>query len=54
MTDARDLWVVADGMGGFVCEVCGTPVESEPCEEHQPEASALCTSIVESGGSGND
>jgi hypothetical protein len=24
--------------GGFVCSVCGTPVESEPCQEHQPVA----------------
>ncbi|HWO64592.1 MAG TPA: PD-(D/E)XK nuclease-like domain-containing protein [Umezawaea sp.] len=24
--------------GGFVCSVCGTPVESEPCREHQPVA----------------
>lgn len=26
----------------FVCAECGTPVESEPCEEHQPAAYARC------------
>lgn len=22
--------------GGFVCSICGSPVESEPCPEHAP------------------
>lgn len=36
--DAPEEWVVFNGMGGYICSVCGTPVESEPCEEHQPHA----------------
>lgn len=36
--DAPDEWVLDPSglMGGYVCSVCKTPVESEPCEEHQP------------------
>ena len=40
MTDAADEWIVINGMGGYVCSACGMPVESEPCQEHQPEAFA--------------
>lgn len=36
--DASDEWIVAFGVGGHVCADCGTPTESEPCEEHRPEA----------------
>jgi len=36
MTDAEDEWIVINGMGGYVCAECGMPVESEPCEAHQP------------------
>ena len=36
MTDAADEWIVINGMGGYVCAECGMPVESEPCEAHQP------------------
>lgn len=36
MTDAVDEWIVINGMGGYVCGDCGIPVESEPCEAHQP------------------
>lgn len=27
-------WCSAIPPGGFVCNLCGTPVESEPCPEH--------------------
>lgn len=35
--DSPDVWVVIDGMGGFVCggTDCGESVESEPCPRHQ-------------------
>ena len=39
--DAPDEWIVAFGIGGYVCADCGTPTESEPCAEHQPAAYAL-------------
>ncbi|MDR6868476.1 hypothetical protein J2Y69_003092 [Microbacterium resistens] len=42
MSDAPDEWIVSYGMGGYVCSVCGDPVESEPCPLHQPEAHARC------------
>jgi hypothetical protein len=29
-----------DPIGGWVCAECGTPTESEPCEDHQPAAYA--------------
>lgn len=38
--DAADQWVVINLVGGYVCSVCGDPVESEPCKEHQPNAYA--------------
>lgn len=40
MADAPDEWILTDGglMGGYVCSWCGTPVESEPCQEHQKAA----------------
>lgn len=38
--DAGDKWIVINGMGGYVCSVCETPTESEPCREHQPNAAA--------------
>lgn len=41
--DAPDEWIIAFGIGGFVCSACGTPVESEPCAEHQPAAYAAIT-----------
>lgn len=43
--DAPDKHILlpwGDPIGGFVCSVCDTPVESEPCEEHQPVAYARC------------
>lgn len=43
MADAPDEFIELNGMGGFVCSVCGVPVESEPCEIHQPDAYARCT-----------
>lgn len=36
--DAPDEWVADLPPGGYVCSVCKTPVESEPCPEHQPRA----------------
>jgi hypothetical protein len=36
--DAPRLWVVVDAVGGSVCGVCREPVESEPCQAHQPAA----------------
>lgn len=44
--DAEDMHVYAhefDPIGGFVCAVCGTPTESEPCRDHQPNAYAKIT-----------
>lgn len=41
--DAPDMHVYAhefDPIGGYVCSACGVPVESEPCQEHQPAAYA--------------
>lgn len=37
--DAPSVWDDAIPPGGYVCGTCGTPVESEPCSEHQPYAS---------------
>jgi len=36
--DAPDEWDATLPPGGYVCSVCKTPVESEPCQEHQPIA----------------
>lgn len=36
--DAPDVWCDAIPPGGYVCGVCRTPTESEPCAEHQPNA----------------
>ena len=35
----REVWTDALPPGGFVRAACGTPVETEPCPEHAPEAS---------------
>lgn len=40
--DAPDQWVWGGGLGGYVCSVCGDPVEDEPCCIHQPDAYARC------------
>lgn len=43
--DADDKFVyagVGDEIGGYVCSACDMPVESEPCEQHQPTAYARC------------
>lgn len=40
MSDAPEVWSGEVPPGGFVCSVCGTPVESEPCREHMPLAYA--------------
>ena len=37
-SDAENKWIDVNGMGGTVCSACGMPTESEPCEEHQPNA----------------
>lgn len=42
--DVDDKWVTVVGIGGLVCSACETPVESEPCELHQPHAYANQTS----------
>lgn len=42
--DARDphhygsVWDDAVPPGGFVCNLCGMPTESEPCPDHAPQA----------------
>lgn len=36
--DAPDTWTTANAPGGWVCDACGLPTESEPCPEHQPYA----------------
>lgn len=44
--DAESMHVYAhefDPIGGWVCSECGTPTESEPCQEHQPAAYAAMT-----------
>ncbi|WP_159702426.1 hypothetical protein [Arthrobacter sp. 18067] len=44
--DAEDMHVYAhefDPIGGFVCGECGTPTETEPCQEHQPIAYSRMT-----------
>lgn len=45
MIEAPDEWIILNGIGGYVCSVCGVPVETEPCPEHQPEAYARCIAI---------
>lgn len=49
--DAPDEWVVYNGMGGYICSVCGDPVESEPCPEHKPDAYARCIGTDRTNGS---
>lgn len=36
--DAPSVWDPTVPPGGHVCGACGMPVESVPCEEHQPGA----------------
>nr|WP_301951245.1 hypothetical protein [Nonomuraea gerenzanensis] len=40
---AREVWVIHDEMGGYVCAepdpegpdgICGMPTETEPCDRH--------------------
>ncbi|MFE5563336.1 hypothetical protein [Streptomyces sp. NPDC056544] len=33
----REVWSDELPPGGFVCNVCGQPVESEPCPDHEPK-----------------
>lgn len=33
----REVWSSELAPGGFVCSVCGQPVESEPCPDHAPK-----------------
>jgi hypothetical protein len=40
--EADDTWDRTVPPGGNVCAVCGTPTETEPCREHQPQAWARC------------
>ena len=35
-----ERWDDSVAPGGMVCRVCGVPVESEPCMEHNPVAAA--------------
>ena len=35
MGRAESTWDDLVAPGGFVCAVCGTPTESEPCPDHQ-------------------
>nr|DAL14436.1 MAG TPA_asm: Rad50 zinc hook motif [Caudoviricetes sp.] len=32
--DYEPAWDSTIPPGGFVCNLCGTPVESEPCPDH--------------------
>ena len=32
--DYEPTWDSTIPPGGFVCNLCGTPVESEPCPDH--------------------
>lgn len=43
----RETWIVINGVGGYVCaeddkgrpdDICGMPVETEPCTIHHPDA----------------
>lgn len=45
----REAWIVYLGIGGWVCgepspglpdDICGIPVESEPCIVHHPDQTA--------------
>jgi hypothetical protein len=36
----RRVWDNALPPGGYVCVICGDPVESEPCPQHAPEQAA--------------
>lgn len=38
--DAATVWSPDAAPGGYVCSICGLPVESEPCPRHQPSAYA--------------
>ena len=42
MSGYREVWSDAVAPGGFVCSICGMPVESEPCADHAPEAIEGC------------
>lgn len=39
-SDYRPIYIYIDDndpLGGWVCNICGWPVESEPCPDHAPE-----------------
>ncbi|QGJ96528.1 hypothetical protein SEA_BEATUSCOMEDENTI_89 [Arthrobacter phage BeatusComedenti] len=36
--DVPHVWDGTHPPGGYVCSICGTPTESEPCEKHQGAA----------------
>lgn len=36
-TTYEPIWDSCVPPGGFICNLCGTPVESEPCPDHAPE-----------------
>lgn len=36
--DVPHIWDGTIPPGGYVCSICGTPVESEPCQQHQGAA----------------
>jgi hypothetical protein len=36
--EVPDFWDSTVPPGGYVCSVCGDPVESEPCPKHQTAA----------------
>lgn len=35
-TTYREVWSDELPPGGYVCSICGQPIESEPCPEHAP------------------
>lgn len=37
----REVWMDETPPGGYVCNTCGVPVESEPCPEHAPTTEPL-------------
>jgi hypothetical protein len=44
----RPVWDASLPPGGYVCSICGDPVESEPCPEHAPRTEQHWASIADS------
>lgn len=45
----RRVWDPALPPGGYVCNICGEPVESEPCPQHGPEDTEAAPGFFQPG-----